>query len=184
MIEIINKHIDAGKAVHIKKGIQPFGWDVVVKHLRECADEIYSGTPNGILSYQLNQAEEIEDVKKVIEYLNKDMTLKIVDSRIFTSFTTRKDAVPTADKRNMLLWAITGNMTINLLDDDSEESYYKEELTPGDIVYIPADMPHRIDAHGERALVSFGIEFQEDVGYNLETTKQFKKDGNNESEKD
>jgi mannose-6-phosphate isomerase-like protein (cupin superfamily) len=183
MIEIINKHIDEGKAVHIKKGIQPFGWDVVVKHLRECADEIYAGTPNGTLSYQLNQAEEIEDVKKVIEYLNKDMTLKIFDAHIFTSFTTKKKAVAHTDNHNVLLWAITGNMTINLLDDiDSEECYYTEELKPGDIVYIPADMPHRIDAQGERALVSFGIEVEEGVKYNSPVTNPYtKKDGNNES---
>jgi len=184
MIDIINDHIDKGKSVHIKKAVQPFGWDVVVKHLRECADEKYAGTPNGILSYQLNQAEEVEEVKRVIDYLNEDLSLKIFDAHIFVSFTTRTEKKAHTDNHNVLIWAISDNMEIDLFDtNDSEEPFYSDNFNKGDMVFIPADMSHRINPTGERALVSFGIEVQEGVRYNSPIDNPYikKEQGKNES---
>lgn len=174
MIESINKHIEAVKAVHIKKGIEPFGWDVVVKHLQQCADGEYAGTPNGILSYQLNQAEEVESVKMVMDYFNEGLTLKIFDAHIFPTFIKKKGSIHT-DNHNVIIWSITGNMVVNLFDVDSDEPFYSEEFDKGDLFYIPADVRHSIDSTGARALVSFGIEVAPDVKYNSEITNPYVK---------
>lgn len=165
MIDIINKHIESKKGVHIKKGIQPFGWDVVVDHLQKCADEERVGAPYGTLSYQLNQAEEIEDVKKVIDYLNEDLSLKIFDARIFTSFTKKSPPQHRRDNHNVLLWAVTDNMNVKLYDDESDEPWYDETLLKGDVFYIPANIEHKIEVSGARALVSFGIEVEPGIKY-------------------
>ena len=165
MIEHINKHIEEQKAVHIKRGIQPFDWEIIVKHLQQCADGDYAGTPNGILSYQLNEAEEIPEVKKVMDYLNEELSLKIFDAHIFVSFTRSKTGKIHTDNHNVIIWAITDNMKVHLYGDD-DEPFYTEEFKKGDIVFIPQDMRHRIEATGARALVSFGIEVETGVRYN------------------
>jgi mannose-6-phosphate isomerase-like protein (cupin superfamily) len=174
MIDAINKHIENGKAVHIKKAIEPFSWDVVVKHLQQCADGDYAGTPNGILSYQLNQAEEVEDVKRVMDYLNEGLSLKIFDAHIFPTFIKKTGAVH-SDNHNVVIWSITGNMVVNLFDEDSDEPFYTDSFDKGDIFYIPADVKHSIDSTGARALVSFGIEVAPDVKYNSEITNPYVK---------
>lgn len=158
MIEAINKHIASKKGVHIKKAIQPFGWDVVVKHLQECADEKYAGVPYGTLSYQLNQAEEIPDVRLVMDYLNDEIDLKIFDAHIFTSFTLGSPTKVHDDNHNVLLWSISGNMDVELYDETSEDPWHVAEFNAGDLFYIPAKVRHRVKVKGARALVSFGME--------------------------
>lgn len=166
MIDKINEHIESAKAIHIKKAIEPFGWDVVVKHLQQCADGDFAGAPNGILSYQLNEAEEVEGVKQVIEYLNHDISLKIFDAHIFVAFTKSASGKRHIDNHNVLIWAISDNMVVHLYGDDEEDPFYSEEFRKGDMVFIPENMPHRIETTGARALVSFGIEVAPGVKYN------------------
>lgn len=186
IIDNVNKHMDSEKACHISQAIKPLSWDIVVKHLQECADEKYAGTPNGILSYQLNEAEEIPEVKIVIDEFNKDLNLKIFDAHIFTSFTTqRHETTKHVDDHNVLLWSLSGNMKVNLyptMNDD--EPFYSEEFEQGDLVYIPADMPHDITPTGARALLSFGIEVEPGKNYKREVdnpyiklSKEEEKDG-------
>jgi hypothetical protein len=183
MIEHINKHITEGKAVHIKKAIQPFGWDVVVDHLQKCADEVYAGIPNGILSYQLNEAEEIPEVKQVIEYLNKDLFLKIFDAHMFVAFKKREGVVH-SDNHNVIIWAISDNMKIHLYGENEEEPFYSEEFCKGDMVFIPEDMPHRIETTGARAQVSFGIEVAPGLKYNSPIDNPYVKVNKNDQEND
>jgi mannose-6-phosphate isomerase-like protein (cupin superfamily) len=184
MIDIINKHIQSQKGVHIKKGIEPFGWNIVIRHLQECADEVYAGMPNGKMNFQLYQAEEIPEVKTVIDYLNEDLDLKIFDAHIFTSFTKTIAAKKHADNHNVLLWSITGNMIVNLFDSmESEEPFYSEQFNQGDLVYIPADMLHSVQPTGARALVSFGIEVAPGKLFNSEIDNPYfkiKKDKGND----
>jgi hypothetical protein len=169
MIDIINKHIDNKKAVHIKKGIEPFGWPIVIRHLQECADQKYAGTPTGKMNFQLYQAEEIPEVKQVIDYLNEDLSLKIFDAHIFTSFSKKLEGKKHSDNHNVMLWSITGNMIVNLYDDiESQVPFYSEEFNQGDLVYIPADMVHSVQPTGARALVSFGIEVEPGKYFNSE----------------
>lgn len=165
VVEVINKHIDLKEGVHIKRAIQPFGWEIVLEHLQRCADQEYAGIPNGKMSFQLNQAEEIEDVKKCIEFLNEDLSLKIFDAHIFTSFTSKRDIQPHKDNHNVLLWALTENMRVQLFDDEEETPWYDKELEPGDMFYIPANLDHKVEVTGSRALVSFGIEVSPGENY-------------------
>jgi mannose-6-phosphate isomerase-like protein (cupin superfamily) len=175
MIDIINKHIKEHKGVHIKKAIEPFGWDIVVNHLQQCADGDYCGRPKDILSYELNEAEEIPEVKRVMDYLNKELDLKIFDAHIFTSFTKKVKGALHADNHNVLVWSISGNMMIHLYDPQDDEPFYSAELNKGDMVFIPADLPHKIEALGARALVSYGIEVAEGVKFNSEITNPYVK---------
>jgi mannose-6-phosphate isomerase-like protein (cupin superfamily) len=165
MIDIINKHIENKKGTHIKNAIAPFGWDVVVKHLQECADEKYAGVPYGTLSYQLNQAEEVPYVRKVMDYLNDELDMKIFDAHIFTSFTLQSPTKVHADNHNVLLWSITGDMEVELWDDAERDPFYVEEFNKGDLFYIPAMVKHRVKVTGPRALVSFGLEVAEGQNY-------------------
>lgn len=178
MIETINRNIEDEKACHIPHAIEPFGWEVVVKHLQECADEKYAGTPNGILSYQLNEAEEIPEVKRAIEYLNEELKLKIFDAHIFASFTTKTANKKHVDDHNVLLWSITGDMIVHLYPTmNDEDSFYNVLLEKGDLFYIPADVPHSVEPIGPRAVVSFGIEVEEGVKYKREVDNPYVKKG-------
>ena len=184
----INKHMDSGKACQIPQAIRPLPWDIVVKHLQECADEKYAGTPNGILSYQLNEAEEIPEIKVAMDEFNDHLNLKIFDAHIFTSFTTtKKNSSKHIDDHNVLIWSLTGNMKVKLYPTmaDGEEPFYNEEFGKGDLVFIPADMPHEIEPTGARALVSFGIEVEPGKNYKRELTNPYIKKGmNNESKEE
>jgi ribosomal protein L16 Arg81 hydroxylase len=187
--DTLNKHMEENKACHLSKVIRPLPWEIVVKHLQECADEKYAGTPNGILSYQLNEAEEIPEVKVAIDEFNDNLDLKIFDAHIFTSFTTtRKNSSKHIDDHNVLLWSLTGNMKVNLYPtmNDGEEPFYSEVFEKGDLVFIPADMPHEIEPTGARALVSFGIEVEPGKNYKREVTnpyiKRETKDGTEQKE--
>lgn len=166
MFDTINQHIQDGKALHIRRAVNPPGWDIVVNHLQGCADGEYAGVPYGILSYQLNQAEEIPEIKKAIDYFNTHLALKIFDAHIFTSFTTSTETQKHIDNHNVLIWSISGNMLVHLYEDYESEPYYTVEFEKGDMVYIPADVIHRVEPLGARALVSFGIEVSPGVLYN------------------
>lgn len=165
MIEVINKHIADKKGVHVKKGIKPFDWEVVVDHLQKCADEERAGVPYGTLSYQLNEAEHIEEVKTIMDYLNEELSLKIFDAHIFTSFTKKSPTSRHRDNHNVLLWAISDNMNVKLYDDVDDTPWYDAPLERGDVFYIPANVEHKIEVSGARALVSFGIEVEPGVNY-------------------
>jgi uncharacterized RmlC-like cupin family protein len=166
MIEHINRHILEKKALHIKKGIEPISWELVVEHLQKCADGERYGGPSGILSYQLNEAETIPEVKRAMNYLNEELLLKIFDAHIFVSFTKTAQGKLHTDNHNVIIWGVSDNMKVHLYGEGEDEPFYSEEFNKGDVVYIPADMPHRIEALGARALVSFGIEVADGVKYN------------------
>lgn len=182
MIDLINQHIDDGKALHISQAVAPFSWEVVVNHLQACADGEYFGTPYDNLGYQLNQAEEIPEVRKIMDYFNDKLKLKIFDAHIFTSLTKKSKTAVHTDNHNVLLWSISGNMLVHLYDDIDTDPFYTIEFNKGDLVYIPADVLHRIEPLGARAVVSFGVEVSPGVFYNSDITNPYTKINNNDQE--
>lgn len=168
IVDTINKHIDSGKACYVPQAIVPITWDLVVKHLQECADGKYKGGSNGVLSFQLGDAEQIPQVEVVMDSLNEHLNLKIFDATIFASFTTeRQEKTKQAVHSNLLIWSLTGDMCVNLYPSMAydEEPFYSVELNKGDLMFIPAEMPHEIDPTAARALVAFGIEVESGKNY-------------------
>ena len=175
MFDIINQHIVDGKALHIHKAVIPPSWEIVVNHLQACADGEYHGGPYGALGYQLNQAEEIPEVKQAIDYFNANLSLKIFDAHIFTSFTKSSVTKKHIDNHNVIIWSVSGNMIVHLYDDYESDPFYSVEFDKGDIMYIPADVIHRVEPTGARALVSFGVEVAPGVMYNSTPDNPYKK---------
>ena len=176
----INKHIDSKKACHVPLAIKPVEWDIVLKHLQECADGKYSGGATSVLNFVLEQAEEISEIQLVMDSLNEQLNLKVFDAKIFTSLTTkREEKTKQAVHSNTLLWSLTGNMKVNLYPTMAynEDPFYSEDFEKGDLLFIPADMPHEIEPTGANAMVSFGIEVEPGTKYKLEN-----KEMNDESE--
>lgn len=168
----INKHIASNKACHVPLAIRPVEWDIVLNHLQQCADGKYTGGAEGVLVFKLEQAEEIPEIKLVMDSLNEQLNLKVFDAKIFTSFTTKREQkTKQAVHSNTLLWSLTGNMKVNLYPTMAynEDPFYSEVFEKGDLIFIPADMPHEIEPIGANAMVSFGIEVEPGTKYNLET---------------
>ena len=73
-------------------------------------------------------------------------------------------------------------MLVHLYDDIDADPFYTIEFNKGDLVYIPADVLHRIEPLGARAVVSFGVEVSPGVFYNSDITNPYTKINNNDQE--
>lgn len=64
------------------------------------------------------------------------------------------------DQADVFFIPMIGDLVMKVWNKDSEE--YKYNMTPGDVLYIPAGLDHESVASVPRASLSFGIEFNED----------------------
>lgn len=132
-----------------------FGWDLPVYYLQHCADHEI-GRPIGIMSYQLEGAENIKDINGVIEGLNKHLRNKVIDADIFLSFAKRSTSHPPhIDHHNVLLWQVLGVAEITVYVNGNKIT---RELKQGDMVYLPWNQEHEVTPVTARATVSFGLE--------------------------
>lgn len=142
-----------------------FGWDLPALYLGYCADNEI-GKPNGILSYQLEEAHRIKDIMKVYDELNEHLHLKVIDADIFLTFKKNTNTFgPHVDNHNVLLWQTNGKADITVWN--TEETKVTRTMDVGDIAFIPWWQKHEItNPHGPRATVSFGLETPEEAMQN------------------
>jgi quercetin dioxygenase-like cupin family protein len=137
-----------------------FGWDLPVYYLQYCADNEI-GSPNGIMSYQLQGAENIKDINGVIEELNKHLRHKVNGADILLSFAKRSVSQPLdTEPHNVLLWQVLGVAELTVFIDGNKIT---RELNQGDMVYLPWNQEHEVTPVTARATVSFGLETPKEI---------------------
>lgn len=148
VMEELNSNIETGTASFISKAIQPtFGWDTVVGYLTHCADAEF-GEPVNVLTYRLPQAEQIDSIRPVKEYLSENIKKEILGVDLYTTFTT-KNEVKYHGKNDILLWNVLGHTQFNF------DEYRIVE--PGDMIYIPKEIEYELKAMGANAFVIFSL---------------------------
>lgn len=159
LTEELNKNIRDEQPLHIESAVVlDLDWDKVIPHFQYCADEV-KGRPINILSYQIPEADTLEEVRLVKEYLNEELETKIVDADFFVSFTKKTTSIPPhKDDHNTMLWNAVGEIAVNIYQDPNEKPIYAKKLAKNDIIFIPHWVYHEIIPLSARATVSFGLE--------------------------
>ena len=154
MLEQLNDHVNNGTPCYIEKAVQPtFQWDDVIGLLQYCADSDI-GNPIGILNYKLPDAQLIQGVQLVKEYLNETLDNKIANAQLCTTFSTRESPAYKNDC-DMIIWTTQGITEFSF--NDGEEDVVRL-MQPGDVVYVPAELQFKMTPLNARAFVSFGLE--------------------------
>ena len=155
----LNEAITEEQPLHIENAVTvDLDWDKVIPHFQHCADEV-KGRPINILSYQIPEAENVEEVGIVKNYLNEVLDKKVVDSDFFIAFTKKTTSHPPhKDEHNVILWNAVGEVAINIYQDPEGKPIYAKKLSKNDLIFIPHWVYHEIIPLSARATVSFGLE--------------------------
>lgn len=160
MLESVNEHINKGAPCYVERAIKPvFQWDEAVALLQYCADEGV-GNPIGILNYKLPEAEKIQGIQLVREYLNENLDSKIANTQMCITLTTSENPAYKNDC-GMLLWTTHGLSEFSF--GDGEDKVVRL-MQPGDLVFVPKDLPFKMTPLNARVFVSFGLEQKEENG--------------------
>lgn len=160
MLESLNEHINREAPCFVERAIKPtFTWEDSISFLQYCADE-QIGNPIGILNYKLPEAEKIQGIQLVKEYLNENLDNKIANCQMCITLSTRDNP----DYKNdcgMILWNTQGITEFSFGDEEEE---VRRLMQPGDIIYVPEGLPFKMTPLNARAIVSFGLEKKEKNG--------------------
>jgi hypothetical protein len=160
MLESLNENINLNHPCYAERAIKPtYTWEEVVAFLQYCADED-QGQPIGILNYKLPDADKVQGIQLVKEYLNENLDNKIVNTQMCITLSVRDNPTYKNDC-GMILWNTQGLSEFSFTDEEGE---VKRLMQPGDLVFVPAELPFKMTALNARAFVSFGLENKEQDG--------------------
>ncbi len=141
-----------------------FGWDLPVYYLQYCADNEI-GTPIGLMSYQLSNAQNIKDINYYLEQLNTFLRRKIVAADILLSFGSKSTGNISIDK-DIIFWQALGKAKIEL---ELENTKITKEINQGDLIYLSSQDKYQIIPVTARATIAFFLEEEPNENSNSTT---------------
>lgn len=136
------------------KGIQPtFDWETAIGYLSHCADNEI-GTPVGTLNYHLPVADQIASIQPVKEYIQETMQDVEVEGVDMLVSITQKGEHKYWSDNDALIWCVVGKNHFCINHEDNEE---KAVTTPGDLIFVPANVEYTLEPLTPRTCVFFNL---------------------------
>jgi hypothetical protein len=154
MLNSLNEHIIRQEPCYVEKAIQPtYTWEDAVAFLQYSADEGV-GNPIGILNYKLAEADKVQPIQLVKEYLNENLDKKIANTQMCVTLSTADNPSYKNDS-GVILWNTQGLSEFSFTDEGGE---VKRLMQPGDLVYVPEGLAFKMTPLNARVFISFGLE--------------------------
>jgi hypothetical protein len=156
MLEQLNEQINSSSPCHVQRAVKPtFTWEEAIIFLQYCADAEY-GEPIGIMNYKLPEAQQMQQVALVREYLNENLDNKIDTTQMCVTLST-KDNPAYKNDTGVILWNTHGATEFSFTDGEEEVVRF---MDAGDLVYVPEGLIFKMKPLSARVFISFGLEKQ------------------------
>ena len=149
LIDELNERIDNKVPTVVAKAIQPtFLWETAIGYLTHCADAQVGG-PIAVMYYKLPQADQIDSISPVKEYLSENLECEIKGVDMYVTLTTKGNYKYNSDN-DVLIWNSIGHSELKINDET-------RKLEPGDLVYIPSGMEYEYKPTTARTYIVFAL---------------------------
>lgn len=150
LIDELNERIDNKIPTVVNKAIQPtFLWETAIGYLTHCADNQVGG-PIATMYYKLPQADQIDSISPVKDYLSENLKREIAGTDMYITLTT-KGEYKYSSENDVLVWNAIGHSELKV----SEETRIME---PGDLMYIPAGVEYSYKPETARVYLVFALQ--------------------------
>ncbi len=149
VMEQLNERIQSSTATVVTRAIQPtFPWETVIGYLCHCADNEVGG-PISVMYYKLPEADQIDSIKPVKEYLSENITREIIGADMYVSLSTKAD-IKYSSENDVLIWNAIGHSELDIFEEN-------RVIEPGDMIYIPKGVEYKYKPSTARAYVVFAL---------------------------
>ena len=149
LMEQLNERIKEKIPTVVARAIQPtFTWETVIGYLAHCADNEVGG-PIGLMYYKLPEADQIDSITPVKEYLSENLEQEIKGVDMYVTLTTKGNYKYSSDN-DVLVWNAIGHSELKIEGED-------RLLEPGDMIYIPSGMEYEYKPTTARAYIVFAL---------------------------
>ncbi len=138
-------------------------WDEILNILNDdiLTDNVTPKTRMNEYGFRVVAPTRIKDIRRVADDLESmfEPNDRGIDHELYISLTTQKEAyggLIHKDEENVLFWGLRGISNWTIFDED-DNAIKSIDIYPGDIIYCPAGVKHRVVAIKPRAGVSFSL---------------------------
>lgn len=151
-----------------KSSLPEISWDEILEVLNEdiISNNINAKTWMNEYGFRVSNSQRIDKISEVAQDIQKHFSPGVRPdgedkyiNEIYVSLTTQERSYggkKHTDTENVLFWGLRGisNWTIY---DANDEIALSTDIMPGDMIFCPANMTHRVFAKTPRAAASFGF---------------------------